>query len=289
MAKRSARATAKEARRSRPQPRKRQAAARPWGWVDVVWVGITLLIAKVLIVLTLGHPFTALMPADGVVGVRIVLLIVFYLFILMVLAYRAHCRNMSFAEAYRLDPRKADDYVLAREEARSDVAENLEKSGGVRTAHRPAYFSWWKSALAVVGFFLVLRTFAVLYTYVTGQLGWVTPPSESLTDLFGTTLWGLAAAIISIMVLAPFIEELVFRVVMFESFARKMPIIVAAIVQALIFSLYHFSLWAALPNFLLALACVYLMLKCRTSLPAIFLHVLYNSAVVVAAFYVASL
>jgi membrane protease YdiL (CAAX protease family) len=145
----------------------------------------------------------------------------------------------------------------------------------------------WKSVLLVLGLFLVLRTFAIVYTYVTAELGWIMPPATSLTDLFSPTLFGLIAAVMSIVILAPFVEELVFRVVVFNTFARKISFVAAVILQGLIFSFYHFSLWAALPNFLLALACVYLIQKCRTSLPAISLHVLYNAAVVAAAFYLA--
>jgi len=267
--KRSARTTAKQVRK-KPAPRKRIARARLWNWVDVAWVAVMLLIAKVFTILTLGHRFTALMPVEGVVGVRVALLIVLYLVILMVLAYRAHCRNLSFVDAYRLRPD-------SRVSALTDISKSDSKK----------YFSAWKSVLMVVTFFVVLRTFAIIYTYVTRELGWVTPPSESLTDLFGASVFGLAAAIISIVILAPFIEELVFRVIMFDTFVRSMAIAFAVILQGLIFALYHFSLWAAIPNFLLALACVYLIQKCKTSLPAITLHVLYNAAVVAAAFYLA--
>jgi len=259
MGRRSARTTAKQVQR-KPQPRKRIALVRPWGWVDVVWVAIVVLIAKVLNIFILGNNFTALMPAEGVVGVRIALLIVLYLLILMVLAYRAHCRNLSFMDAYR-----------------------LRGSNDADRQFMPA----WKSVLLVVALFFVLRTFAIVYTYVTAELGWVTPSAAGLTDLFSPTLFGLAAAVLSIVVLAPFIEELVFRVVMFDTFAQKMSIAAAVVLQGLIFSLYHFSLWAAVPNFLLALACVYLIQKCRTAIPAIMLHVLYNAAVVAAAFYIA--
>ena len=289
MGRRSARTTAKEARK-KPQPRKRIAQVRPWNGADVAWVGIALLIASALTIVLLGNRFTALMPDEGVVGVRIALLIVFYLILLMILAYRAHCRNLSFAEAYRLRR-------LSVEEWKKQQGHLQEKSGNFddeQDAHskdsltaKQQFLPAWKSVLLVIVFFFALRTFAIIYTYVTRELGWVTPPSTSLTDLFGATIFGLVAAVVSIVILAPLIEELVFRVIMYDAFAQKLGIAAAVILQGLIFSLYHFSLWAAIPNFLLALACVYLIQKCATSIPAIVLHVLYNAVVVAAAFYIA--
>ena len=283
MSKRSARTTAKELRK-KPQPRKRIARVRPWNAADVAWVGIALLIASILTVLLLGNRFTALMPDEGVVGVRIILLIVFYLALLMILAYRAHCRNLSFAEAYRLRKLSPEEWQAQQAHTKEIEEEGVQNNNSLKEGQ---FLPAWKSALLVVMFFLFLRTFATVYTYVTREMGWVTPPSESLTDLFGATTFGLAAAIISIVILAPFIEELVFRVIMFDAFAQKLGIAAAVILQGLIFSFYHFSLWAALPNFLLALACVHLIQKCRTSIPAIVLHVLYNAVVVAAAFYIA--
>ncbi|MCL2379744.1 MAG: CPBP family intramembrane metalloprotease [Coriobacteriia bacterium] len=265
MARRSAKQTAKREQR-KPRPRKRIANVRPWNWADVIWVGASLLVASVLTVLVLGNQLTALMPDAGIVGVRAILLVFFYLMILAILAYRAHSRNLNFSEAYYL-----------RKGAR-EIAGTQQKQQGL-----PA----WKSGLLVVGLFFVLRLFVVIYAYTIEQMGWAVHPPERLTDLFGTTMLGLIAAIVSIVILAPFIEELVFRVIMFEKFAQKMPYVAAAIVQAIIFGVYHFSLWQALPSALLGIACAYLALRSRTIIPAIALHVLYNAAPVAAAFYLA--
>ena len=290
MGRRSARETAKAAQRSRPQPRKRVAQVRPWGWEDVAWVGIALFIFKVLMVLIVGNRFTALMPDEGIIGVRVILLIVFHLALLMILAYRAHCRHLSFSEAYRL--RKLSPEELERQQIplwngkKNKVAEGVQDHAQQST-ETEQFLPAWQSALLVLVLFLGLRIFVMVYTYVTSELGWVTSPAESLTNLFSPTLFGLVAAVMVIVLLAPFIEELVFRVIMFGTFARKMSIALAVILQGLIFSLSHLSVWAAVPNFLLALACVYLIQRCRTAIPAILLHVLYNAAVVAAAFYLA--
>ncbi|MCL2679927.1 MAG: CPBP family intramembrane metalloprotease [Coriobacteriia bacterium] len=274
MARRSAKATAARARR-KPAPRKRIANVRPWRWLDVAWVAVALFVATVLTVLVLGNRMTALMPEEGIVAVRAIMLIVFYLMLLAILAYRAHCRNLNFSQSYRL--RSVKDKQLAAELAKSGaqqdrISEEDQLSSG-------------KIALVVIGLFCALRLFVIVYTYAIGQLGWELPPPERLTDLFGTTLFGLVAVIASIVILAPIIEELVFRVIMLETFAQKMPFVAAAVLQALVFSLYHFSLWAALPNILLALSCAYLVRYSKTTIPAIVLHMAYNAAPVAAAFY----
>jgi len=290
MGRRSARATAKATQRSKPQPRKRIAQVRPWGWEDVAWVGIALFIFKVLMILIVGNRFTALMPDEGIIGVRIALLIVFHFALLMILAYRAHCRHLSFSEAYRLrklSPEELEKQQLPLWKKKDKTAEDVQHDSQHDAEESKQFLPAWQSALVVVVLFLALRILVMVYTYVTGELGWATSPAEGLTNLFSPTLFGLAAAVIIIVLLAPFIEELVFRVIMFGTFARKMSIALAVVLQGLIFSLSHLSVWAAVPNFLLALACVYLVQRCRTAIPAILLHVLYNAAVVAAAFYLA--
>lgn len=260
MTHRSARATAREYRTT-PQPRRQMKPTRPWGWGDVVWVGVTLLTASGLTLFALSNSLALLMPEEGIVTARAILLILFYLMTLVVLAYRAHKREMPFAGAYRL---------------RWNPLDSLSGS-----------WTPWISSLWVAALFFILRLFAIGYTYLTAELGWVPPPSEKLTSLFGTNIFGLVTATISVVLLAPLIEELVFRVVMLETFTQKFSATPAIFLQAAIFSLYHFSLWAAFPNFLLALACAHLAKKSRTTIPAVLLHVLYNAAVVAAAYYTA--
>jgi membrane protease YdiL (CAAX protease family) len=286
-----------------PRPRKRETAVKPWGVFDVVAVSLVLLLSSVLTTLILSNHLTALMPEIGQVGVRIVLLLVFDLLVLFVLATRAHSRELPFRAAYGLRvgywrgaglaagyDAAGDDPAAAADQsplpAGNAAAQDATFAG--RGKARQAAWPSWKSALMVVVLFLGLRLVVAGYNFVTGVLAFFPPPAETMTSLFGTNLVGLAGASLTVVLLAPCIEELVFRVIMQQAFARKLPFVAALMVQALIFSLYHLSLWAALPNFLLALCCGWLAWRSKTILPAVVLHVLYNAAVVAAAFYLAA-
>jgi membrane protease YdiL (CAAX protease family) len=251
-----------------PQQRKRLAEPRPWDWLAVVIVFAALMISRELIALVLGGRLAARMPEIGRVGVRVTLLVVFYLFELVVLAYLAHRRELPFLQAYRL---KADTAAV--------TDDSKQSARGVWPA--------WVTAVAVGGFLLLLRGIATGYNALTSVYKWQAPSSASMTTLFGHTVFGLLGAVLTVVLLAPFIEELVFRVIMQESFARKFPRFVAIGMQALIFSVCHLSLWAAIPNVLLALAAGILAARARTIWPAVILHVLYNGIIVAAAFFLA--
>ncbi|MDR1775291.1 MAG: CPBP family intramembrane metalloprotease [Actinomycetes bacterium] len=271
-------------------PRARKGEPRPWRAVDVVWVLATLVLASACTWLVLSNRLTAMLPEVGRVGVRIALLVVFYLLELVVLAWLAHRRELSFAACFHLQ-RMYGDGQSTRHPERSGVAaqsKDPQRTGneGTAASARDAHLlPPWASILLTIGIFLLLRILVAGWTWGMAHIGWSAPSSESLPTLFGTSVFGMIGAALSVVVLAPFTEELIFRVVLLRTFNKRLPMWAAAIVQALVFSLYHLSLWAALPNLLLGLACGYLAARARTLWPAIALHVLYNASVVAAAFY----
>jgi membrane protease YdiL (CAAX protease family) len=233
-------------------------------------MSVALVVSSGLTALVLSNRLTTLLPEIGQVGVRIALLVVFYLFELLGLVWLAHRRELTFAQAYRLKPEPAGTATRAG-------------TSSPETKTYPA----WTTALLTVGLLIALRAVGIAYNAVTSGLGWPAPSSESMTALFGNSLYGLAGALVSVVLLAPVIEELVFRVIMQETFAKKVAPLLAIVLQALIFSVYHLSLWAALPNLLLALATGWLAARSRSIWPALILHISYNAVVVAAAFYLA--
>jgi membrane protease YdiL (CAAX protease family) len=260
-----------------PKPRPRQAPVKPWTWLDVVWVSVALVISSGLTMVVLGNRLTGLLPEVGQVGVRVALLVVFYLFELVVLAYLAHRRELPFRMALRLT-------VGVTSSSPAKPAASTSRAGDEDIAPT---FAPWLSSLLVFALFFGLRGLVIGYNALTTAQGWPAPSSESMTSLFGTSAFGLIGATATVVLLAPFIEELVFRVVMQETFAKKLPLSAAVIAQSAIFAVYHLSLWAAVPNVLLALATGWLASRSKTIWPAVILHVLYNAAVVAAAFYLA--
>ncbi|MGM0369844.1 MAG: CPBP family intramembrane glutamic endopeptidase [Bacillota bacterium] len=78
------------------------------------------------------------------------------------------------------------------------------------------------------------------------------------------------------LVLAPIIEEIVFRGLILaglaDSYSRKKAIVVSAI----LFAVYHFNLFQLVPTFLVGLLLGYIYLKTRSVLICIFTHLIYN-------------
>ncbi len=258
----------------RPRLRRSVETARPWRLTDVIIVALTLLAAGAISSLVIGNRLTNLLPEVGVVWVRIVLLVVFYLIELGVLALLAYRRRMPFVAAYRL--RRLTDDELA-------VLDRSEKRRRPWSA-RP--FSVGGVVAAVIVTSLILRAAALGWTLLaTTTLNWPTPRSESMPYLFGSTMSGAVAAVLIVALLGPFIEELAFRVIVQEWFASRIPIVLATVVTSVIFAASHISLWASPLYLLLGFATSWLAYKSRTIWPAVILHALYNATVVIAAFY----
>jgi len=284
------------------QPRLRRSveAARPWTFVDVIVIALTLLVAGVVSSLILGNWLTNLLPAVGVVWVRITLLVVFYLIELGVLALLAYRRKLSFAAAFRLR-RLTDDEQMATEESESVtsgrqasadpatrvIGDARERSARSRHRAQSAHpFSTIQAIVIVIVTSILLRLAVYGWTLLaTTTLHWSVPKAESMPYLFGSTWAGAIAAVGTVALLGPFIEELAFRVIIQEWFAVRLPILLTALITSAIFAGSHFSLWALPLNLLLGFATAWLAYKSKTIWPAVALHALYNATVVLAAFY----
>ena len=98
-------------------------------------------------------------------------------------------------------------------------------------------------------------------------------------------LLGLVLAVLLVVsfcsfVVAPVVEEMFFRGLVYNALKRRVPVIVAVVIQALIFALFHrYGFWAGAVVFLdgIMLACVYEMRK--NLLAPIFVHGFGNAAV----------
>jgi membrane protease YdiL (CAAX protease family) len=82
--------------------------------------------------------------------------------------------------------------------------------------------------------------------------------------------------VITIVILGPFIEELIFRVMIFKDLENKTNSILALIVQAVLFGLYHFLLVQALYAIPMGLLFGYLYMKKRSFWLVFIAHALIN-------------
>ncbi len=90
----------------------------------------------------------------------------------------------------------------------------------------------------------------------------------------------LATALVTLALLPPLCEELVFRGVFARGLATRMPAILAIAISAVAFSAYHFSVLQAVPTFVLGLALATLAVRADSIVPAIVAHALNNGIAV---------
>ena len=233
-----------------------------WDWLDVLLIAITLVIAYFVSSNIINSTLARLLPGSGTAILKLALVLVFYVIEILVVAYIAHRHNHRFAILYRLKALRDDDEPMSGRFAEIATSVGL-----------------------VLALLLLTRGFGMLWGYLSELLGWMPSSTSDLLTMFGTTPLSMALAVLCVVVLAPFIEEIIFRGVFLSTLETSMAPAVAVIATALIFAVYHASAWAFLPHLVLGLALGYLAVTRRTLWPAIALHALYNAVLMAAAFY----
>ncbi|MDO9556080.1 MAG: CPBP family glutamic-type intramembrane protease [Coriobacteriia bacterium] len=197
------------------------------------------------------------MPTEVLVPIRIGVLAIYYALQVALLRWLIHRRDGSFAEAFGLG------------RLGTNVAEKFRSIGLV--------------AAGLLG----TRVIATVYGLVTRELG-LTPQAgaDTVTRVFGTAPGGLLLAVIMLVFIGPFVEELVFRGALLRGLQTKLGVWPAIVIQALLFAAFHRSWWLLLPMTVLGIALGWLAHERRSLWPAIALHALYNALSVAAVVWV---
>lgn len=114
------------------------------------------------------------------------------------------------------------------------------------------------------------------------------PPPGWFMELFAKLFesdFGIWGGILRVVVLAPIVEELIFRGVIFSGFQRIYPAFWAILFSALLFSLFHLNPWQLGPTFLLGLLLGFVRLRTGSLLAAIFTHALHNGMIFLSVYY----
>jgi membrane protease YdiL (CAAX protease family)/Fe-S-cluster-containing hydrogenase component 2 len=237
-----------------------------WDLVDAAVIVLMLLATIVGRDLLLGLKPFAVMPQAGRVLVRVLVLASFYLAQVAVIAFLA-----------------------ARHGARLWGAFGLGRRGTLR--------SFALSTALVIAFFAATRLATTAYGTFAHDLGFDPPPSPSLNVVtaFGVGRAGLAISTLLVVLVGPFIEELIFRGILLSSIdsatERPWPAVgpwPAILLSSALFAASHLSAWLLVPTFVLGVALGLLAWWRRGLWPSIVLHALYNAAGVAAAFWVIS-
>lgn len=250
-------------RQTTPNARKQEPTKPVRLGVDVLYMTVLLAITMLFSAGLLQNQLVLLMPQTGQAGIRAILLFGIYLVELVALSYAAYRHHENFLDFFRLRIQPGAE------------EEKPTPAGGV-------------SAVWVLGFLIVLRLLSMGWTVLTEDIGWRLKGAADVLDIFGKTNVGLIITIVLVVILAPVVEELVFRGLLQKWISAKTGTVVSIILTSLAFALYHLSFWAAPLNLALGATTGFLAHKCKTLYPAIMLHVLYNATLIVAAFYLAS-
>jgi len=125
----------------------------------------------------------------------------------------------------------------------------------------------------VSGVYALTWVINISYAFVLYQHGLTPPTTDVYTKLLGQTTWyTLILNLLLAGVLAPLIEETLFRGVIFGSLQAYFGKWTAAVVSAAIFSGLHLQVYGFFPRFILGIALVYLYDKYKSLYPAVALH-----------------
>lgn len=106
---------------------------------------------------------------------------------------------------------------------------------------------------------------------------WIETP-QWYTELFRSMMQtGLLSTAVTVCVLAPVMEEFLFRRIVLCSLARRMSGWKALLLSSLMFAAAHFNLWQALPAFILGCLLGWICLRTGNWWASVLLHALNNS------------
>lgn len=130
--------------------------------------------------------------------------------------------------------------------------------------------------LAIYGLAWVINISYAIFLYQNG----LTPSNTDVyTKLLGQATWyTLILNLILAGVLAPMVEEVLFRGIIFGSLQAYFGKWTSAVLSAVIFSTLHFQAYGFFPRFVLGMFLVYLYDKYKSLYPAMALHALNNIA-----------
>lgn len=133
---------------------------------------------------------------------------------------------------------------------------------------------FWSTVLKIYALaWLINFSYAIfLYNY-----GLTPPDTDVYTKILGQATWyTLLLNLVLAGVLAPIVEEILFRGVIYGSLQAYFGKWTAAVFSAVIFSTLHFQAYGFFPRFVLGIALVYLYDKYKSLYPSVALHALNN-------------
>lgn len=146
------------------------------------------------------------------------------------------------------------------------------------------FFHW----LIIPLLLILLSSLQFFMNGITVYVDKLLPPPSWFMELFSRLFesdHGVWFGILRVVILAPVVEELIFRGVIFSGFQRIYSAPLAIFFSALLFALFHLNPWQLGPTFLLGLLLGFVRLRTGSLLAAIFTHALHNGVIFLSVYY----
>jgi membrane protease YdiL (CAAX protease family) len=131
----------------------------------------------------------------------------------------------------------------------------------------------------VIPLFVTTAGSVILATEVNNVLVYIFPMSQSELDMFIEMVSGGVISAITLCVIAPFVEEMLFRGLFLRGFLWNYSPAKAIVLASLLFGAAHLNIYQFVIASILGLLSGWLYVATRSLWPAIFEHAIYNSGV----------
>lgn len=124
--------------------------------------------------------------------------------------------------------------------------------------------------------FIVTLLLTIAVIIVTEPLANVIPMPDSIKDLFETMFRPTIPAFLTAVIVAPILEEMIFRGIILEGFLRNYSPVKSILLVSLLFGLAHLNIWQFIGAFIIGAFISWIYWKTRNLLLSIAVHMLNN-------------
>lgn len=138
----------------------------------------------------------------------------------------------------------------------------------------------WKAIKSAMGGYFLYLCITLIITTVIIYWGLKIPGyqiQKNILPLFGDDAFAITLAGLIIVLVAPVLEEILFRGFLLATLTNKIGVFLGSIISALIFSFLHFPWQSIIPIFILGLITNSLYLRTRSIWPTIIFHIINNA------------
>ena len=150
----------------------------------------------------------------------------------------------------------------------------LRRASFVDFGFKPAKTRWY--FVAIVLYMVQILLIVGIFMLINKLIPAINTEEEQSVLEFGKSGWGFWLSFVSSVVVAPVIEEIVFRGIILIGLAKKFPLWVAAIISALAFALLHGQINVGIYTFIFGIILSYTYIRSGSIYPGIMAHFINN-------------